>query len=117
MYSRMLKWRKANNVDATRQDIIYGGRDSPLKFPNGKKIIQLAPQIIISANACDKQNYSLALEMYGFSPKEILQNVTKEEYLIFFDLCFGVPYDCDGTSVSRARTGVDIVQPELRPIG
>lgn len=83
MYGNFLKWRKANNVDEVRQDIIYGGKDTPFKFPSGAKIIALAPQIIISALAVDKKDQLLALEMYGFSPREIMQNVTIEEYLKF----------------------------------
>lgn len=83
MYGNFLKWRKANNVDEVRQDIIYGGKDTPFKFPFGAKIIALAPQIIISALALDKKDQLLALEQYGFSPKEIMANVSIEEYLKF----------------------------------
>lgn len=83
MYSKFLAWRKANDVDGIRQDIIQGNKDTPFKFPNGKRIIELAPQIVISAVACDKQLQPLALEQYGFSPKDILQNVSREDYLRF----------------------------------
>jgi len=55
MISNFLKWRDANKVDDIRQDIIYGGKDTPLKFPFGKVIIDIVPQIIISANSVDKQ--------------------------------------------------------------
>lgn len=54
MISNMLKWRDANNVDDIRQDIVYGGKDTPLKFPFGKTIIDIVPQIIITANSTDK---------------------------------------------------------------
>lgn len=83
MYGNFLKWRKANNVDAIRQDIIYGGKDTPFKFPCGQKIISIAPQIIISALSLDHKSQLLAMEQYGFSPKEVLQNVTTQEYLTF----------------------------------
>jgi len=83
MYSNFLKWRKANKVDEIRQDIVYGGKDTPFKFPGGAKIIKIAPQIIISALACDHKQQILALEQYCFSPREIMQNVTNEEYLVF----------------------------------
>jgi len=53
MFSAFLKWRDENNVDDIRNQILYGGLDTPFKFPNGKKIIDLAPQIIISAKAKD----------------------------------------------------------------
>ena len=55
MISNFLKWRDANNVDDIRQDIVYGGKDTPLKFPFGKAIIDIAPQIILSANSVDKK--------------------------------------------------------------
>jgi hypothetical protein len=42
------KWRDDNKIDEIRQDIVYGGKDSPFKFPHGKTLIDLAPQIIIS---------------------------------------------------------------------
>lgn len=50
-----LKWRDANNVDKIRQDIVYGGKDTPLKFPDGERIIAIAPQIVISSHAMDKK--------------------------------------------------------------
>jgi hypothetical protein len=53
MFSAFLKWRDENNVDDIRNQILYGGLDTPYRFPNGKKIIDLAPQIIISAKAQD----------------------------------------------------------------
>lgn len=54
-----LKWRDENKVDDIRQDIVYGGKDSPFKFPFGKEIIAVAPQIIISANSLDKKGRPL----------------------------------------------------------
>jgi hypothetical protein len=59
MLSSFLKWRDENNVDDIRNQILHGGLNSPYKFPNGKKIIDLAPQIIISAKAQDKKGQPL----------------------------------------------------------
>ena len=59
MISAFLKWRDANNVDDIRQDIVYGGKDTPFKFPFGKTIIDLAPQIIISSHALDRKGRPL----------------------------------------------------------
>jgi hypothetical protein len=50
-----LAWRKKDHVDRIRQDIVYGGKDSPWKFPQAKKIIKLAPQIVITDKALDKK--------------------------------------------------------------
>lgn len=61
MFSAFLKWRDEYNVDDIRNQILYGGLDTPLKFPNGKKIIELAPQIIISAQAKDFKGQPLGI--------------------------------------------------------
>lgn len=60
-YAGFLKWRKENNVDEIRQDIVYGGKDSPFKFPYGKKIIDLVPQIIITPNSLDHKRRPLGI--------------------------------------------------------
>lgn len=78
-----LKWRDANGVDRIRNDIIYGGIDTPLKFPKGQIIIDIAPQIILSPNALDRKGRPLALERYCFSPAEVFKNITIEDYLLF----------------------------------
>lgn len=59
MFSAFLKWRDENNVDDIRNQILFGGLDTPYKFPSGKKIIDLAPQIIISAKAQDYKGQPL----------------------------------------------------------
>ena len=83
MISNFLTWRKEKNVDRIRQDIVYGGRNSPLLFPSGQKIIDLAPQIVISSNALDYEGRPLAFETFDFIPKHVLANVSIEEYLVF----------------------------------
>jgi hypothetical protein len=59
MIEAFLKWRDDNRVDDVRQDIVYGGKDSPYKFPFGKIIIDIAPQIIISSVSVDKKGRPL----------------------------------------------------------
>jgi len=83
MISDFLIWRKSNNVDRIRQEIVYGGKNSPLKFPSGQKIIDLAPQIILSAQALDNEGRPLAFEQFDFVPKHVLKMVTLAEYLEF----------------------------------
>jgi hypothetical protein len=61
MIAAFLKWRDENRVDDIRQDIVYGGKDTPYKFPFGKVIIDLAPQIILSANSLDKKGRPLGM--------------------------------------------------------
>eukprot|EP01035_Chromulina_nebulosa_P033425 gene33425-44756_t len=82
-YIDFLKWRKENNVDNIRQEILYGGINSPLLFPFGKKILDLAPQVVISARARDKMGQPMAMEMYSFSPATLFKQVTLKEYMTF----------------------------------
>ena len=61
LYGNFLRWRRENNVDFIRLDILYGGKTSPFQFPHGKKLIDLAPQIIITRNAMDKKGQPLGM--------------------------------------------------------
>ena len=110
---QFFKWRDDSKVDDVRQDIVYGGKDSPYKFPFGKVIIDLAPQIIIASKALDKKGRPLgkensrtdrssliplscinhvvaslsycvtAVEMFDFSPREVLEATPIADYLLF----------------------------------
>lgn len=87
MYSKFLKWRKERGVDRIREDIVYGGKNSPLLFPHGEKIIRMAPQIVLTANATDKLEHPVALELFEFSPSEVFKQVTIDQYLEFLIYC------------------------------
>ncbi len=87
MIKEFLQWRTDNNIDAVRQDILYGGKESPYNFPKGKMIIDLAPQIVLSVNALDKQGQPLSLEQFNFSPKEVFKAVSLNDYLLFLTYC------------------------------
>ena len=78
-----LHWRKENNVDEVRQNIVYGGRNTPFKFPKGKQILKLAPQIVITPHSVDKKGRPLAVELFDFDPKEVARQVKLEEYLLW----------------------------------
>jgi hypothetical protein len=81
-YLGHLKWRRENNVDQIRQNIVYGGLNDPKKFPNGEKLLRLAPQIII-APVRDRKNQPICTEQYNFSPKKLFQESSLDEYLLF----------------------------------
>eukprot|EP00601_Ochromonadales_sp_CCMP2298_P025263 CAMPEP_0173284176 /NCGR_PEP_ID=MMETSP1143-20121109/7877_1 /TAXON_ID=483371 /ORGANISM="non described non described, Strain CCMP2298" /LENGTH=504 /DNA_ID=CAMNT_0014222123 /DNA_START=9 /DNA_END=1524 /DNA_ORIENTATION=- len=83
MISLFLKWRDDNDVDEIRRQIVHGGIDTPFKFPYGKVIIDLAPQIILSANSMDKKGRPLAFESFDFSPKEMMDSISIKDYLVF----------------------------------
>lgn len=86
-YSKFLSWRKQNNVDKIRQDILYGGAKSPMSFPYGSKVLSLAPQIVFSDQVKDKYGNPLVLEAYNFKPSDFFDQVSMEEYLIFLMYC------------------------------
>jgi hypothetical protein len=67
--------------------VVYGKAHSPMTFPYAEKIIELAPQIVMSANALDKQNQPIILETYDFNPKHFIENVSIDEYLVFLIYC------------------------------
>jgi hypothetical protein len=59
MMRDFLVWRKKNNIDKIRQDIVYGGKNTAWKFPKGKQVLKLIPQIVITPNSVDKQGRPL----------------------------------------------------------
>lgn len=81
-YLGHLKWRKENDVDEIRQDIVYRGFNDPMKFPNGEKLLRLAPQIII-APVKDRNGNPIVTEQYNFSPKKLFQESSLDEYIVF----------------------------------
>lgn len=86
-YVRFLKWRKLSDVDSIRQEIVYGGRNSPFKFPHGEKVLKVFPQIVMTAKAKDKLGQPLILEQYNFDPKNVLDAATLDDYALFFTYC------------------------------
>ncbi len=87
LYSNFLKWRRQNNVDEIRQQIMYGGRNDPSKFPFGDKVLKHCQQIVFSATAVDKKGRPIMLEQYEFNPKELLKEIPLADYTIFFIYC------------------------------
>jgi hypothetical protein len=83
LYINFLDWRQANNVDEIRQQIVHGGINHPSLFPNGKKILQLIPQIVLAHEVNDYFGCPLIIDQYCFSPSEVLEEITIEEYINF----------------------------------
>eukprot|EP01038_Epipyxis_sp_PR26KG_P007109 gene7109-9701_t len=83
MFTDFLQWRDDNLVDEVRDDILFGGKSSPMEFPHGQKILELVPQIVIAHNLYDKTEHPISLELFGFSPDVVLKSVKKEEYITF----------------------------------
>ena len=49
----------------------------------GELIIKLAPQIVISPSAPDKLGQPLVMERFDFSPKEVFEAVTIDQYITY----------------------------------
>jgi len=85
-YLKSLEWRRANEVDKIRENILYTGL-FPRQFPHGAKIIDLLGQITIAPHARDKSGNPISMERFNFCPSEALKLVAKEEFMIFFIYC------------------------------
>ena len=82
-FTSFLDFRDANNVDAIRNEILYKPLSTPLEFPNGRKIINLIPQIVLAHDALDKNGNPMSMEEFGFNPELVMKSVNKEEFLRF----------------------------------
>lgn len=83
MICNFLKWRKDNNVNKIRQDIVEHGLDHPLKFPNGELILELIPHIVICPDSCDSFGAPISVDQYNFSPGSVLSKISIEQYIQF----------------------------------
>lgn len=81
-FTSFLDFRDANRVDDIRNEILYKSM-SPFEFPNGKKIINLVPQIVLAHDALDNLGNPMSLEEFGFNPELVMKSVSKEEFLRF----------------------------------
>lgn len=87
LYGKFLRWRKTANVDEIRRNIVEGGMDHPLKFPKGELIQSLMPALIIAPDAQDIQGCPVVLDQYNFSPQDLLNNFTLEDYILYATYC------------------------------
>jgi hypothetical protein len=83
LYIKMLAWRKENKVDDIRQKIVHGGINHPRLFPNGEKILNLVPQIVLAHEVLDESYCPLVIDQYKFSPTNVMNSITIEEYILF----------------------------------
>lgn len=87
MISKFLDWRKENNVDTIRQNIVSGGCNMPSKFPKADLILKLLPQAVLCPSACDKKGAPISVEKFNFSPSEVMKFVSMTEYIEFLIYC------------------------------
>ena len=87
MIKKHLVWREKNKVNAIRQQIVFGGLNSPFLFPNGKKILDIQEQIVVTPLALDRKGQPLCFEAFDFDPKKVLKHNNIEDYLVFLIYC------------------------------
>lgn len=85
-YGNFLKWRKENNVDAMRENII-NGMDHPVLFPFGDVILGLIPSLVISHDSFDRTGSPICVDQYKFKPAEVLEKIGLERYLTWTTYC------------------------------
>mmetsp|Transcript_8831 Transcript_8831/g.7891 ORF Transcript_8831/g.7891 Transcript_8831/m.7891 type:complete len:411 (+) Transcript_8831:60-1292(+) len=82
-YNKFLKFRKDNNVDQIRQEIVYNGINNAFLFPHGKVILEVQPQIAITAKGLDRKGQPIIHETYNFNPKVFKEKISIQQYLTF----------------------------------
>jgi hypothetical protein len=82
-YRDFLNWWKTNNVEQIRNNILYGGMDSPYKFPMGKTMIDLVPQIVIAPHARSIAGHVVILDCMGFDPNALFENIKQEDLMTY----------------------------------
>ena len=80
-YLNTLRFRKQYNVNEIRNDIVFGGKNCPINFPNGSKILSYFKTIVLSVNHRDVDGNPISYEDFSSSPSRLLANVSKEEYI------------------------------------
>lgn len=82
-YSNYLNWRRENNIDRIRHEIVHGGVNTPKKFPKGEFLTTEIQQTICDVNARCNKGCPISILRTTFSPSLIFEGVTKEEYVTF----------------------------------
>eukprot|EP01031_Cornospumella_fuschlensis_P036109 gene36109-43787_t len=83
LFVKFLKWRKDNKVDEIRDNIVMHGCNHPSKFPKGALINTLIPQIVLDHQVQDNQGCPLCVETYSFSPTEVMEQISIEDYVLY----------------------------------
>ena len=78
-----LAWRKDNNVDKIRKNIVYDGYNDPTKFPHADVILRIMPQTICNTSMRDKHGRPLTIFRMNFSISEFSENVTQDQFVEF----------------------------------
>lgn len=81
-YTNYLNWRKENNIDSIRNEIV-NGTNTPKKFPKGEFLTTEIPQTFCDVNARCNKGCPISILRTTFSPSLVFEGVNKEEYVQF----------------------------------
>lgn len=81
MVEKFLDWRDSSNVDQIRAKIVADNLDHWLKFPKGELITKLIDTVVIAPGALDFKGSPICVDQYGFSPSNVLSQITLDEYV------------------------------------
>jgi hypothetical protein len=86
-YTNYINWRKENNIDRIRNEIVHGGINSPKKFPSGEFLTTEIPQTVCDVNARCNLGCPISIVRTTFSPSLVFDGVSKEQYVHFIHYC------------------------------
>jgi hypothetical protein len=84
MYRNFLQWRKENDIDGIRHEILYNGKNCADKFPKAETIMKIVPQIVIAPNARDNSGQPIVFEELGFRAHSLFEHISMEDLGLFF---------------------------------
>ncbi|RYY82992.1 hypothetical protein EON63_12150 [archaeon] len=70
-------------MDEIRDNIVLHGCNHPSKFPKGELINTLIPHIVLDHRAHDKEGCPLCVETYTFSPTQVMEQISIEDYVLY----------------------------------
>ncbi|CAM9365698.1 unnamed protein product, partial [Discosporangium mesarthrocarpum] len=71
MMRAMLRWRRENDVDKIREDIVNNKKFDPRQFPQGESILKKFPVLVASPLCVGSEGTPLSYESYSFSPRQV----------------------------------------------
>lgn len=83
-----LMFRDEKKVDDIRNELLFTPLSSPLQFPHAEKILKATKHDILAPACTDSLGNPLATEYYAFDGAKFVEEVKKEEYLLFMLYCF-----------------------------
>ena len=66
-----------------RHKILYENINNPNRFPYGRTVIELGPQIVIAPTLVDKKGQPLVVETFNFNPADVFKLISIDQYLEF----------------------------------